>query len=234
MSGRGGAEALLETVLVEEGSPRHLERHRARMGRSAQALGWTFSAAEFERAVEDALAEAAHPRARLRLLLAPGGSCIAALFPLGPAPDGVRLVLPAAFVHSASPLVRHKVLPRALYDAAREEAEAAGAWDGLLCNERGELCETGRANLVVLRGDELLTPPLDCGLLPGTVRGALLHAGAVREAVLGRAELDLAQGLFVTNALVGVRPVTGVEGSRYRPEPRAVSRALARMAAALA
>ena len=41
----------------------------------------------------------------------------------------------------------------------------------------------------------LLTPPLSCGLLPGTLRARLLAEGRAREAIL-RLE-DLAQGEFL-------------------------------------
>jgi len=219
VSGRRGADALLETVLVVAGAPRHLELHRARMARSAAALGWPFAEGEFDGAVQDALAEASFPRARLRLLLAPGGSCLAALYPLGPPPDEVLLALSRRVALSADPLARHKVLPRELYDSARAEAEEAGAWDGLLSNERGEIAETGRASVVALVRGRFLTPPLEAGILDGVTRGRLLERGGVREETLTHEDLGRTEGLFVVNALVGAAAVSGILGARaYAPD----------------
>jgi len=227
MSGRSGAEALLETLLVERGVPQELERHRVRMERSAAALGWSFAAAEFDRAVEDALSEAEFPRARLRLLLAPAGSCIAALYPLGPPPDEVRLALSPRAVLSTAPLAHHKVLPRELYDAVRAEAESAGAWDGLLLNERGEVAETGRASVVALVRGDYLTPPLEAGILAGVTRGLLLERGIVREATLTPRDLARAEGLFVVNALVGAAAVSAISGwEAYGPDRGALASGL--------
>lgn len=235
MSGPRGAEALLETLLVEKGTPRNLGRHRDRMERSARALGWPFDGEAFGTAVEEALAEASYPRARLRLLLAPTGSCIAALYALAPAPDGVVLALSPRRVLSQDPLRRHKILPRELYEAVRAEAGAAGAWDGILLNERGEVAETGRASVVALLEGELLTPPLEAGVLEGVTRGLLLEGGVLREERLTAADLGRTRALFVLNALVGALPVVRIEGvEAFQPEPGAMIEGLERLRRVLA
>ena len=52
---------------------------------------------------------------------------------------------------------------------------------------------------------ERLTPPVSCGLLPGTCRAALMARGTIRESVLTKADLGRASGLWLINAVHGMR-----------------------------
>ena len=73
----------------------------------------------------------------------------------------------------------------------------------VLWNERGELTETTRANLVFKVDGEWLTPALPCGLLAGTYRAELLARGRVREAVLPLETFERAEKVFLVNSLRG-------------------------------
>lgn len=219
MSAPRGTEALLETIRVASGQPLRLERHRARMSRSAAEFGWPFSAEDFDRRV---LKSVSQGDARLRVVLYPNGEMVAEASSLPAVPADLCLALSPLRVRSDDPRCRHKILPRGTYEAARLEAEGAGAWDGILLNERGEVAETGRANLVALLDGTYLTPPLAAGVLPGTIREILVESGCVRESRLAPADLADAEALFVTNALMGVAPVKRVLGTAYRPRPDAM------------
>jgi para-aminobenzoate synthetase/4-amino-4-deoxychorismate lyase len=86
----------------------------------------------------------------------------------------------------------------------------------LLTDETGELLETDRANVFAVMDGVLLTPPADGRLLPGTTRAAVLRAAHAHGIRTGQKPLTLdevaqASEVFVTNAVVGVLPVTAVE-----------------------
>ena len=112
-----------------------------------------------------------------------------------------RLALAAAPVDATDPLLFHKTTRRDIYDQARAQRPAAD--DVLLWNRRGELTETTIANIAFLRGGAWHTPPLRCGLLPGTLRAALLREGRIREGVLQREELATTPALAVFNSVRG-------------------------------
>ena len=95
---------------------------------------------------------------------------------------------------------------RRIYDAALAEARAAGADEAILWNERGELTEGTRTNLVLEIGGERLTPARECGLLGGIFRHSLLERGKVREAVLTRDDLSRARRVLLVNSLRGWIP----------------------------
>jgi para-aminobenzoate synthetase/4-amino-4-deoxychorismate lyase len=53
--------------------------------------------------------------------------------------------------------------------------------------------------------DRLLTPPLDCGLLPGTLRAELLERGEIAEAVLFPSDMERATEIWLINSVRGWR-----------------------------
>ena len=93
-----------------------------------------------------------------------------------------------------------------LYEAAKQGAPA-GAFDVLLHNEDGQLCEFTIGNLLLQLDGVIYTPPIACGLLPGVLRAQLLAQGLVQERVLYLADLERAQGIWLINSVRGWLPV---------------------------
>ena len=86
-------------------------------------------------------------------------------------------------------------------------AQHPGCLDVLFCNSYGEVSEGTLHNLVVEKAGRLVTPPLACGLLPGTLRSDLLERGILREERIGRDELLSATRLWLINSVRGWRRV---------------------------
>jgi para-aminobenzoate synthetase/4-amino-4-deoxychorismate lyase len=82
-----------------------------------------------------------------------------------------------------------------------------GSDDVLLYNPAGELTETTVANLALQLDGRWVTPPIECGLLPGTYRAELLHQGRLVEQRVTVADLKRAPGLARLNALRGWEPI---------------------------
>src|SRR4030095_13270116 len=62
--------------------------------------------------------------------------------------------------------------------------------DVIFWNERGEVTESRVANVVVPIDGQLFTPPVNCGLLPGTFRAQMLEEGTIKERVITVEELQ--------------------------------------------
>ncbi|KWI26450.1 aminodeoxychorismate synthase component I [Burkholderia stagnalis] len=190
---------------------RHLDRHVARLQRSADAFGFRFDADTLRGAIDARCAalDGDGPY-RMKLALAKDGALEIVAAPLKPLPDGPAGVLLAAD-HGFAPtladdaLLQHKTTRRADYDRAWQAAEALGCFDMLFVNERGEVTEGGRSNLFVKLDGQWVTPPLSCGVLPGVMRGVLLDdpSFGATERVVTRDDLARAQALLLTNALRG-------------------------------
>ncbi|MEW9614173.1 aminotransferase class IV family protein [Shinella sp. S4-D37] len=200
--------SLIETLRWEpQGGFVRLERHLARLARSAAALGLAGSE-EAEQALFAALPPSALPvfPLRIRLELFADGRIDVQAIPFAPLAAGTvwRLKIADTRLSSADPLLRHKTSRRADYAAARAEFPAADADEVLLLNEDGALCEGTITSLFLDdRTGILKTPPLASGLLAGVLREELLESGKAVEQIL-RPE-DLAQGsVFVGNSLRGL------------------------------
>ncbi|MEO7795624.1 MAG: chorismate-binding protein, partial [Thermoanaerobaculia bacterium] len=202
--------ALFETMLWR---PRcgiyGLERHLIRLTASADFFGFVCDASGMRRSVEEALArlaERAESPQRVRLELAANGGLSFTSKPFARERRRWSAILASQPVDSRQAALFHKSTNRAIYDAALAEAQAAGADEAILWNERGELTEGTRTNLVLEIAGERLTPKRDCGLLGGIFRQSLLERGRVREALLREEDLRRADRVMLVNALRGWIP----------------------------
>ncbi|MCA7952577.1 aminodeoxychorismate synthase component I [Burkholderia seminalis] len=206
-----GFQLFETTAATRADGIRHLDRHLARLQRSADAFGFRFDGAVLRREIDARCAALdGDGTYRMKLALAKDGTVEIVAAPLKPLPAGPVGVLLAS-AHGFAPtrasdaLLLHKTTRRAEYDRAWQAAESLGGFDMLFVNERGEMTEGGRSNLFVKLDGQWVTPPLACGVLPGVMRGVLLDDrafGAV-ERVVTRDDLARAQGLLLTNALRG-------------------------------
>lgn len=200
---------LIETMRWEpEGGFIRRDRHLARLHASATALGFNHDPQREEDALAKATANSA-TALRTRLTLARDGAVdvtVAAYVPL-PADKIWKLRLAREKLDSTDPLLRHKTSRREMFVRARAKHPANETDEVLLANERGEICEGTITNIFADFGDGMLaTPSLDCGLLPGILRGELLDQGRARETVFDLDALRSAKALFVGNSLRGLIP----------------------------
>ncbi len=121
--------------------------------------------------------------------------------------DPIPIGLSETRLDSANVWLYHKTTRREVYDRAHAQARAAGLFDVLFRNERGEITEGCITNIIVQQGACFFTPPVASGLLAGVMRNRLL-AGAVpvREKVILVEDLLSAERIFVCNSVRGVLP----------------------------
>ncbi|RUX95043.1 hypothetical protein EOA25_29780 [Mesorhizobium sp. M2A.F.Ca.ET.040.01.1.1] len=207
--GNGAGFELIETMRWEPGSGfLRFERHLARLYASAAELGF---ACDPER-IGEVLSNTVNGHGialRVRLALRRNGEATAAAQAYEPLPvDKVwRLQLARIRLDSTNTMLRHKTSLRQVYTHARAEYLATRADEVLLANERGEICEGTITNLFADWGNgPLATPRLDCGLLPGILRGELLDEGRAVEAIYSFDDLKAAKAIFVGNSLRGLIP----------------------------
>src|SRR2546428_2215626 len=85
----------------------------------------------------------------------------------------------AAPVSPGDVFLYHKTTHRAVYEEARASRPDADAV--LLWNDAGEITEGTEANVVLEIDGRRVTPPVECGLLAGTMRAELLARGDISE-----------------------------------------------------
>lgn len=157
-------------------------------------------------------------------------SMIVVFSPYTPLPDhyyskGVKVALTNVQRHATGILPQIKsgnyinnVL--ALMDADRQDA-----FEGVMLNAGGDVCECTTSSIFLVRGKRLVTPHLMSGILDGITRKLVVEiAGelgiAVAERTVAREELLSAEEVFLTSTLKGIVPVNRVDsGSVPAPGP---------------
>jgi branched-chain amino acid aminotransferase len=99
---------------------------------------------------------------------------------------------------------------------AAEDAHAGGYDDAILLTGDGHVAEASAANIFVVRGNEVATPPLTDDVLAGITRTAILRIAAnaeldVVERRIDRSELYLADEVFLTGTGVQVAPISSID-----------------------
>ena len=200
--------SLFETMYATRADGiRQVERHLARLAASAAALGFACPRAEIVAALRQQVAGLAPGQpSRMRLALHKDGRFEIVVAPLEPLPPGpVEVLLALAPIDDPHGLFVHKTTLRGRYDAGIRAAQARGAFDTLFFDADGWLTEGGRSNVFLRIDGEWLTPPVGRGVLPGTMRAALLDDPEwdAREQPLRVEDLLRAERLVLTNALRG-------------------------------
>ncbi len=198
---------LLETIRWDPDSGfRLLDRHLARLRASAECFGFANDIAEL-RVLLDAAVVGLQRAAKIRVLLGHDGSVLCEAADLGELSDRpLRAALAAEPIHPADVFLFHKTTQRTVHEKARAsqpDAEAVILWNTL-----GEVTEATDFNVVVEVDGAKVTPPIECGLLPGTLRAELLDGGEITERRVTVEELRAAGRGWLINSVRGWVPFT--------------------------
>ncbi|MFO0905414.1 MAG: branched-chain-amino-acid transaminase [Pirellulales bacterium] len=99
---------------------------------------------------------------------------------------------------------------------AKIEGLKAGCIEALMLNHKGEVAECTGDNIFIVSKGELLTPPVDAGILEGITRNAVLElaraSGMVaKEISLTRYDVYVADECFLTGSAAEVIPVVKID-----------------------
>lgn len=216
---------LFETILWQPGAGYWLlEEHLARLADGAKYFKFSLDLVLVRKGLKEKEKNfTAGSCYRLRLVLAKDGQlsftaveCDSpTLIELPPKPneqlDTGSVVLPVVDFSSQPvevdiPWRFHKTTRRQLYNEQYVKARQEGLFDYLFCNGEGEVTEGCITNLVVYLDGRYVTPPVNCGLLPGVMRGKLLADRTVPllEKVLTPEDVRAAEAVFVCNSVRGL------------------------------
>lgn len=208
LTGKHAQPDLFETMLWDEGYE-CLERHLTRLESSAGTLGYHYGADQILSALRKAEDRFSTGPMRIRLLLHPDGHHSVDARPLDrPSIQPGTVTVSGVRTNPDDVWLYHKSTRREVYDAEYASALSKGHVEVIFLNNRNEVTEGSRSNLFIRSGDRLVTPPVVCGLLPGTRRAEILETeeGAA-EAVIRMADLRNADEILLCNATTPLTPV---------------------------
>src|SRR3954463_3256456 len=232
-------EGIYETLRTYNGRLFLYDRHMRRLRNSAQFIDLELPFADDEIAahIRDTIAAATLDKqdAYVRLLVTRGVGELTYDLKATPKPSWVIIVKP---LPSPAPELYEKGVSVALVDVVRnhpqsvnpmiksnnlmnsamaaQEALKRGGFEAVMRNYRGELTECTQSNLFIVKNRTALTPPLECGLLPGITREFLFEIGPeikvdVREQVLHDDDLFSADEAFLTSTTRELLPIVAVD-----------------------
>ena len=235
---------VFSTFRVTKGVLFAFERHWARMTRDAHLLRVPFpSHPEWLHDRLLRLVEANRcPEATLRVCIVKNGGTIfegpstgrefdlvAMTTSLKNWGDSMRLGVVPNGRFAASPYSRTKVLSWAFNLNWYQEAHELGFGEVVLLNEHDEVAECTSANIFAAFGNDVFTPPLESGCLPGITRELLLEEIRVDGVVASERRLTLgdladADEVFITSSTRDLMPVSEIEGITVKRQGSACER----------
>ena len=226
---------LFETARAYGGQVFRLEKHLARLERSARALHIDLgSMTRLKEAVCDTLTANHLSDARVRITISAGEE--------GPSPDelpkgrptvlitarsyvppsaqvyrrGFRAIVSRLHRSPRSPVPRLKSTSSLDIMLARQEAASHGVDHAILLNDDGQVAEGSSSNVFYVKDSRLFTPDQHCGILPGVTRDVILREIApslkvsADEGKMTLTDLLGADEAFLTNSIFEIMPLTVV------------------------
>jgi len=235
-------DGLFETLRVRRGVAVEIGLHLARLheGLGILAIPMPHSGEELAAAIGAVVAANAPGDAAVRITVSRGAPTGRGLLPAGwrelrptvviqawplvpvareVLARGVRAVVATGRRDPAHPLASVKTVSRADHVHAKLEAERSGADDAITLTIDGHVAEATTANVALIVGTRVLTPPLAAGILAGTTRDWLLRPdGAAAlglvasEAWITPDDLVAADEALLCSSVAGFQALVALDG----------------------
>jgi branched-chain amino acid aminotransferase len=232
--------SVYETIRTYEGVPFLPSRHFKRLRESAEALGIEIDTSddELRRRLYETLDSAGNEESSIRIVVTAGvgsmdyraGSSTTPTIVIivRPLPPHAESLYREGAVASFVPIMRAApggVNPRIKSSnlisnlMALRAAHAKGAYEALMLNPRGEVCEGSMSNVFFVKDDTIVTPPLSSGILEGITRELIVSIGhesgfEVEERAFVPDELLQADEVFITASSRQIVPIVRVDDTQ--------------------
>lgn len=232
--------SVYETVRTYGGIPFLLARHLKRLRDSASALSIDINVTDetIAQRIRDTVEAAGNPESSIRIVVTAGAGSIdyrvgsttkptivVIARPLHAHPESLyRDGATASFVSvmraipgGLNPRIKSSNLVSSLM--ALREAQAKGAYEALMMNPNGEVCEGSMSNVFFVKGGAIVTPPLSAGILEGITREIVVAIAKedgfdLQEKTFPPSELLEADEVFITATSRQIVPIVQVDDRR--------------------
>ena len=198
--------ALIETMLWDGKSIRHLNRHLSRLKASAKDFSIPFSSGKIKSLLKQ-YTQTLEGKARLRLLVKSAGDVVLEHSPVPLKSENPVIALSETRTFSGNPFLYHKSTHRSLYDEEYRRYSARGHFDVIFSNEKDQITEGAISNIFICKKNRWYTPMVNCGLLSGIKRQIMIRKLKASETVLYKKDLLQADKIMLTNSVRGATEV---------------------------
>jgi 4-amino-4-deoxychorismate lyase len=234
-------DGLFETMAVRAGKCRFIDFHLDRLTSSCLRLGIPFEINDSLRAEIAEFVEG-EDHGTLKLIVTRGQGPrgyappnpawptrllgYSATAPAGFPEMGVRVRYCQSLIGRNPGFAGMKTLNRLEQVMARAEWEHEPVEydEGLMLNDRDEVVCGTMSNLFLVRADGLYTPMLDESGVAGIMRSQIINIASdmhieLIETSVSKNDIRTAEGIFLTNSLIGLWPVRELAGQQYSIPP---------------
>ena len=203
---------LLETFGLKQGNFIAFEEHIQRIKKSAAYFDIPIHIDSIMKELHILKKNNKHGEWRIRLLVDHQGK---AQFEVNSLPKSrkANVKLASSPIDRNNIFLYHKTTNRTAYEKQLKDVD--DVFDVLLWNENNEITEFTIGNIVVDLEGELLTPPVQCGLLPGTFREKLLKAGTIKECKITKEDLNYCKNIWLINSVREWVPVELIREKKH-------------------
>jgi len=213
--------SLFETIRYQNNKAHNLKGHYNRLTQSSQTLAIPYKQTfdEFEDDVQGSINQSSMNKGVVRYQISKDGDQIIKKIDLkvnryekSMYEHGFKVSISSVKKSSSSLMLRHKSSNYLENLLVLQEAKIKGFDEALFFNENSYITEGTYTNMFLIKNGKVFTPDLTCGLLKGTMRTQVIQTlkdlkiDMVEKALTLKA-LEEAEGVFLTNALMGVMPV---------------------------
>lgn len=208
-------DGLFETILGLDEKIIAWQPHYERLTKSAEKLLITIPAKiDIEIGINQLL-KGVIGKSRIRVAVLADGNWMVVVEAVENSDKSPSLIKMNQVINSNSPLSGIKSISYGQSMLAVRSAQARGFSDGVYLNEKGDVVETGSANIIILKDGKFITPALESGCLPGITRQLLIKDFAVLEGLFTWDQLLESDGVFLCSSIRLLKQVGKVEDKLF-------------------
>ena len=186
---------LIETILIKNNQPQLYFEHLKRLKTSCKELGFKFN--------NNLLNQKFENNKIARIVLNKNGEYEIQYREI----DEIKtrkIIISDEKIYSQNSFLYFKTNFKPWYQKSYNLIKKKEIFDTIYFNEKDELTEGSRSNILILKNNELLTPKLSCGLLNGIMRQKMLQENKIKEKILHYEDLIASDKIFLINSIKGL------------------------------
>ena len=189
---------LIETILIKNNQPQLYFEHLKRLKKSCKELGFKFN--------NNLLNQKFENNKIARIVLNKNGEYEIQYREI----DEIKtrkIIISDEKIYSQNSFLYFKTDFKPWYQKSYDLIKKKEIFDTIYFNEKDELTEGSRTNILILKNNELLTPKLSSGLLNGIMRQKMLEENKIKEKILHYEDLITSDKIFLINSIKGMLEV---------------------------
>lgn len=196
---------IFETARVENKKVTFLNDHLQRMKMTADYFLFNYDESKILKKLNSELIKLDEEKAyRLKIILYKTGKFDLQIQEFITQKSLVRIILSKRKIHTTNKFQYFKTSNRKLYDEEFNFYNSKGFFDVIYLNENDDVAEGSITNIFIRKGEVIITPSLQCGILPGIYRKHFIRTHPeIKEKRISLEDLVTADEVILTNSLRG-------------------------------